>query len=99
MIKTDEIMALDRNKGIISAILGDLAAEGKITKVNPSYYIASDAWDVVIRTAMSFEGEFTLAEFRDKIGTSRKYAAEYLPALDKAGITIFNGTSRIIAKK
>ncbi len=99
MIKTDEIMALDRNKGVISAILGDLAAEGKITKVNPSYYIASDAWDVVIRTAMSFEGEFTLAEFRDKIGTSRKYAAEYLPALDKAGITIFNGTSRIIAKK
>ena len=99
MLRTDDIMALDKNKGVISAILADLTEEGHIIKVNPSYYIAADAWDEVIRTVQSFEGEFTLAEFRDRIGTSRKYASEYLPALDKAGMTVFNGTTRTVVRK
>ena len=99
MIRTDEIMALDPNKGIISAILSDLSAEGLITKVNPSYYISVSAWDKVLQAARSFDEAFTLAEFRDRIGTSRKYAAEYLPALDKAHITIFDGATRTVVKR
>lgn len=99
MLRTDDIMAMDKNKGVISAILSDLTEEGLIVKVNPSYYISAPAWEEVIRTAKSFDGEFTLAEYRDKIGTSRKYAAEYLPALDKAGITVFDGTSRVVVKR
>ncbi len=99
MLRTDDIMAMDRNKGVISAILGDLTEEGVITKVNPSYYISVEAWNEVLKTARSFDTEFTLAEFRDRIGTSRKFAAEYLPALDKAGITIFDGTSRKVVKR
>ena len=99
MIRTDDIMAMDKNKGVISAILEDLTEEGLIVKVNPSYYISVPAWNEVIAAARSFEGEFTLAEFRDRIGTSRKYAAEYLSALDKAGITIFNGAVRTVVKR
>ena len=99
MIRTEDVMALDRNKGVIAAILADLTEEGCIIKVNPSYYISVPAWDEVIRTVQTFDGEFTLAEFRDKIGTSRKYAAEYLPALDKAGMTVFNGTTRVVVRK
>ncbi|MBQ9074869.1 MAG: selenocysteine-specific translation elongation factor [Mogibacterium sp.] len=99
MIRTEDVMALDRNKGVINAILSDLTAEGCIVKVNPSYYISADAWDEVNRCVKSLEGEFTLAEFRDRIGTSRKYAAEFLPALDKAGITVFNGTTRTVVRK
>lgn len=99
MIRTEDIMALDSGKGIVSAILADLTGSGQIVKVNPSYYISAAAWDRVIEAARSFEGEFTLAEFRDRTATSRKYAAEFLPALDRAGITIFNGTSRIVVKR
>jgi selenocysteine-specific elongation factor len=99
MIRTDDVMAMDKNRGVISAILGDLTEEGLIIKVNPSYYISVPAWDEVLAAARSFDGAFTLAEFRDRIGTSRKYAAEYLPALDKAGITIFDGTSRTVVKR
>jgi selenocysteine-specific elongation factor len=47
---------------------------------------------------MSFDDEFTLAEYRDRLGTSRKYAAEFLPAMDKAGITVFNGETRKAVK-
>lgn len=99
MVRTDDIMALDRSRGVISAILDDLTGEGLIVKVNPAYYISSEAWNEIISIAQSFEGEFTLAEFRDRTGTSRKYAAEFLPALDKAGITVFNGTSRTVVKR
>ena len=98
MLRTDDIMALGR-KGIVSAILEDLVTEGVIIKVNPSYYISVPAWDEAVAAARSFDGEFTLAEYRDKIGTSRKYAAELLPAMDRAGLTVFNGTTRKIIKK
>ena len=104
MIRTDEIMAMGtgdkkNQKGILTAILGDLEREGRITKVNPSYYISVPAWNKAVSVAKSFDGEFTLAEYRDRLGTSRKYAAELLPAFDKAGITIFNGTSRTVVKR
>ena len=99
MLRTEDVLALDRDRRIVSAILEDLAGAGTIVKVNPSYYISTAAWGKAADTVRSFEGEFTLAEFRDKLGTSRKYAAELLPAFDKAGVTVFNGTSRTVVKK
>ena len=72
--------------------------KGKIVKVSPAYYISSDAWDQAVAVARSFEGSFTLAEYRDRLGTSRKYASELLPAMDKAGITIFDKESRKVIK-
>ncbi len=99
MIKTDDIFAMDKDRGIISAILGDLTEEGSIVKVNPSYYISSEGWNSAIDAALAFDGEFTLADYRDGLGTSRKYAAELLPALDRAGITFFNGNTRIVVRE
>ncbi len=102
MIRTDEILSLGAGKGgkgIVAAILGELEREGVIIKVNPSYNISTEAWEEAVETARSFDGEFTLAEYRDRLGTSRKYASELLPAMDKSGITIFNGTSRTVIKK
>lgn len=98
MIKNDEIFALYPDGRIVRAILDDLHSEGAIYKVNPAYYIDKKAWDSVISAARSFDGEFTLAEFRDRLGTSRKYAAELLPALDKAGTTVFNGETRRVVR-
>lgn len=94
MIKNDEIMALSKDARIVRAIQDDLEEEGRIVKVNPSYYISADAWKQAVGAARSFEGSFTLAEYRDRLGTSRKYASELLPAMDKAGITIFDKESR-----
>ena len=99
MLRTEDIFALDKSRGIISAILSDLQEEGSIVKVSPSYYISDAGWKTAAAAAESFEGEFTIAEYRDRLGTSRKYASELLPALDKAGITLFNGNSRILIRK
>ncbi len=99
MIKNDEVFALYKDGRIVRAILEDLEGEGKIYKVNPSYYISGKAWDRAVEAARSFYGGFTLAEYRDRLGTSRKYAAEFLPAMDKAGITIFDGETRKVVKR
>ena len=98
MIKNDEVFALYKDGRIIRAILEDLESEDVIYKVNPSYYIEKGSWDRAVLAAMSFDDEFTLAEYRDRLGTSRKYAAEFLPAMDKAGITVFNGETRKAVK-
>jgi selenocysteine-specific elongation factor len=66
--------------------------------VNPSYYIIKSAWEQAVDAARSFDSGFTLAEYRDRLGTSRKYAAEFLPAMDKAGITVFDGETRRVVK-
>ena len=98
MIKNDEVFALYKDGSIIRAILGDLESEDVIYKVNPSYYIEKSAWDQAVHAARSFDDAFTLAEYRDRLGTSRKYAAEFLPAMDKAGITVFDGEKRRAVK-
>ena len=98
MIKNDEIFALYKDGRIVRAILEDLESDGDIYKVSPSYYIEKTAWDQAVRVAESFDDMFTLAEYRDRIGTSRKYAAELLPAMDKAGITVFDGEKRRVVK-
>ena len=94
MPRTEDIMALDPDRGVISAMLGELSDKGVIRKVNPSYYISAEGWEQAAAAARSFEGEFILADYRDRLGTSRKFASELLEALDRAGITIFNGTTR-----
>ena len=98
MIKNDEIFALYKDSRIVRAILEDLESEGVIYKVNPSYYIDMTAWNQAVDAARKFEDGFTLAEYRDRLGTSRKYAAEFLPAMDKAGITVFDGEKRRAVK-
>ena len=99
MLRTDDMLALDKDKRIVSAILTDLSESGQIVKVSPSYYISAEGWQKALEVAMSFDGEFTLADYRDRLGTSRKYASEILPAFDKAGVTVFDGTARTVIKK
>ncbi len=98
MIRNDEILALYPDARIVRAIQEDIESEGTIYKVNPSYYIDKAAWEHALSVARSFKGNFTLAEYRDKLGTSRKYAVELLPAMDKAGITVFDGETRTVVK-
>lgn len=99
MIKNDTVFELDKDKNAIGVMLNELVSEGLIRKVNPSYYILSESWDRAVEAAKSLESGFTLAEYRDKLETSRKYAMEFLATMDKEGITIFNGETRTVVNK
>ena len=94
--KNDEIYALDPDKRVINAIFDRLYKEGVLVKVDPSYNISQEGWNCVVAAARTAgaEGSFVLADFRDTLNTSRKYASVYLAALDRAGITVFDGERR-----
>lgn len=94
--KNDEIYALDSDKRVINAIFDRLYKEGVLVKVDPSYNISQEGWNRVAAAARTAgaEGSFVLADFRDILNTSRKYASVYLAALDRAGITVFDGERR-----
>lgn len=94
--KNDEIYALDSDKRVINAIFDRLYKEGVLVKVDPSYNISQEGWNRVVAAARTAgaEGSFVLADFRDTLNTSRKYASVYLAALDRTGITVFDGERR-----
>ena len=92
--KNDEIYALDSDKRVINAIFDRLYKEGVLVKVDPSYNISQEGWTRVAARTAGAEGSFVLADFRDTLNTSRKYASVYLAALDRAGITVFDGERR-----
>ena len=94
VIKTEDVLKTVGDAGLAKAMLEDLSEEAVIVKLNSSYYIDSDAWNKALEVAESFSGSFTIAEFRDKIGTSRKYASELLSAMDNMGITRFSNDAR-----
>ena len=98
MLKNDELaQVIGKADGdLVPALQADLASSGEIVKVSPEYFISSEGWEKVKAAAMSLESGqgFTLAEFRDSLGTSRKFASVLLQGLDKAGITVFDGERR-----
>lgn len=97
-IKNEEIYKLVGDKNVASALQAELISQGKIFKLDASYYIDTKAWDIAVAAGRELGIEkpegFTLAEYRDKLEISRKFASILLSALDKYGITVFNGEYR-----
>ena len=97
---SDEIMAeIKADKNSFGAMIKALESEGEIIKLEPAYYISKEGWSTAVAAAKAFTGEFTLAEYRDSLGTSRKFAEFLLKGLDKNGITHFNGTTRTVISR
>lgn len=94
IIKTEELPSDNQDAKTLRAILEDLIADGAIVKLSPEYYIDAAAWEAAIDAAKELGAGFTLAEYRDKLETSRKYAEELLSAMDRQGITSFAGGKR-----
>lgn len=95
----DEVVSeLKIDKQTFGAVIKELEKEGNVVKLDPAFYISKDGWNKIVLAAHSFTGAFTLAEFRDALGTSRKYAEILLKGLDKNGVTYFNGTTRVVIK-
>ncbi|WP_314696596.1 selenocysteine-specific translation elongation factor [Mogibacterium timidum] len=102
VIKNEDIYELAGDKSIAAAIQGELVERGMIIKLDAGHFINRAAWDDIVAAARELYDEkpdgFTLAEYRDKLGISRKFATVLLSGLDKLGITMFNGNSRKIIK-
>lgn len=89
--------ALSMPQKDIADMLKLMNKEGKLVRINDSTYITSAAHAEMMSLLRSFfakKPEMTVAEFRDILGTSRKYALPFLEYLDSNKITLRVGDIR-----
>lgn len=78
-----------------------LLARGALVKVGDFLYRGSQIAQIQARVEQLLmrAGKMTASEFRDLLGTSRKYAVPLLEWLDARGVTLRNGDYRILRKR
>jgi selenocysteine-specific elongation factor len=81
----------------LSDILKLMVKEGSLIRINDSLYLTSPVYERMIEAIKNFFGrkqEMTVAEFRDLLGTTRKYALPFLEYLDSNKVTMRVGDVR-----
>jgi selenocysteine-specific elongation factor len=81
----------------LSDILKIMVKQGSIVRINDSMYITSSVYRKMIENLKEFfsrKSEMTVAEFRDILSTTRKYALPFLEYLDSNKITLRVGDVR-----
>lgn len=75
-----------------------LLAKGALVKVNDDLYRGTQIAQIRARTEqfLRANSQMTMAQFRDLIGTSRKYAVPLLEWFDARGITVRSGDYRML---
>jgi selenocysteine-specific elongation factor len=85
----------------VSDILKLMTTEGSLVRINDSLYITSSSYRNMIgslKTFFSKKPEMTVAEFRDVLSTTRKYALPFLEYLDSNKVTLRVGDIRKLLK-
>lgn len=82
----------------LALILFRLEYEGKIIKRAKNAYYYTDDFDHYLSVAKNLK-QFTITEFKEASGLSRKDSDLFLSFLDKKQYTNFDGTSRTFIKK
>ncbi len=83
------------DSGLDPGDLATLRAAKRAVRVSKSLHYHPDTLeivrDVAVRLADAHDGSFTLAQFRDALNTSRKFAQALLHHLDSERVTIRRG--------
>ncbi|MBQ5955114.1 MAG: selenocysteine-specific translation elongation factor [Firmicutes bacterium] len=80
-------------------IIDSLVEEGSLTRLDYQYCIDKEAMDKAMEGLIRHineNGKITLAEFRDMLGTSRKYAMAILDYTDRNKITLKKDDYRVL---
>jgi selenocysteine-specific elongation factor len=88
---------LKMNERQVSDILKLMDKEGSAKRINDSVYMSAGAYErmmELLRKHYASKDEMTVAEFRDLLGTTRKYALPLLEYLDASRITLRVGDVR-----
>ena len=98
---TDEVMSQFKDKKQAKQVLSDLFKDGTLVKLNPGAYLYKDHYEKameLLRGHFASHDTMSLAEFRDMLGTSRKYVLLILDHLDQQKITKLQGDVRVLLK-
>lgn len=96
-LKEEIAKALNLQQKQLDDILKLIAKQGSIVRVNETMYITKAVYEKIIDALKNFfskKKEMTIAEFRDILNTSRKYALPILEYLDTQRITMRVGDVR-----
>jgi selenocysteine-specific elongation factor len=99
----DAIAGLVRCSGIVglSKAFDMLLLRGVLVKIGEALYRGSQIERIhaKIESFIVEHGRMTMADFRDLLGTSRKYSVPLLEWFDSRGITVRSGDHRMLRKK
>ncbi|RJQ50611.1 MAG: selenocysteine-specific translation elongation factor [Nitrospiraceae bacterium] len=100
---TDELaLAVSLRKPEVNELLKIMASEKSLVRINDSLYIPMTNYVKMMERLKAFSSkkdEMTVGEFRDILGTTRKYALPFLEYLDSSRITLRVGEVRKFLKK
>lgn len=86
----------------LSDILKFMVNEGGIIKINDSLYITSSIYKKMMELLRDFSSrktEMLVSEFREVLGTTRKYALPFLEYLDSHEITRRTDDKRFVSSR
>ena len=101
-VLADVVAAVKASRvGGIGKAFDSLLATGALIKVNADLYRGTQIAQIHARVEQFLRrnGKMTMAEFRDVIGTSRKYAVPLLEWFDARGITVRAGDYRMLRSR
>lgn len=93
---------LKTDNEILQKTIVPLLARGSVVFVGGTFYytrVQLDTIEITVRDIIDTKGFITLAEFRNALGTSRKYALPLLNYFDDTGVTLRTGDERILKQK
>ena len=94
---TEQMLAKIDQKLDPESLLSDLISRGLLIRLNAQIVIHRDNIEKAKELVLSIlheSGELRLGDFRDQIGTSRKYAVAILEYFDKINLTKLSGDIR-----
>ncbi|HAF59763.1 MAG TPA: selenocysteine-specific translation elongation factor [Clostridiales bacterium UBA9856] len=89
----------EKDKELAKQMMEAMSESGTLKKLTYQYYMHSSHWEEAMkrfRNHMEQHGKITLAEYRDLLNTSRKYAVLILEYLDQQKITKMVDDARIL---
>jgi selenocysteine-specific elongation factor len=95
-----EMLKIDQKQ--FSDILNILTKEKSIVRINDTLYLSVASYEnmmSLLKTFFSQKAEITVADFRDLLKTSRKYALPFLEYLDSKRVTLRTGDVRKLILK
>ncbi|MBM4145355.1 MAG: selenocysteine-specific translation elongation factor [Nitrospira sp.] len=94
--------SLRADQKYLSEILKLMVKEGSLMRINDSFYITSSVYKRMIELLKDFSSrktEMLVSEFREILGTSRKYALPFLEYLDSNKITRRTDEKRFLSSR
>lgn len=102
-LETDELVArVGGGERALAPVLDRMRADGELVSLTPTATASAKVWRRGLDTFMQMAASgdpVTIAQFRDRIGVSRKFAGLFLDSYDRAGYTRLVGDARVVLRR